>query len=365
MLTSLGELRGEGSSTNPADREDALKKFQEALELFQRCFAVQEYQLNEAQAMMPDVPVPDNPADETIDRPATEEFDSQFPEEEQWASIVEPITANALLDTTIAQIETLTVMCGLMISQDPTGLPWLEEYSRPLLQRATSLVEGIDRVQEVSLSMANLKCAFADAAFRTGRLDLMTYQEELNNAFGTDIDPWNSVQWLCDRADAYLTMTASIRPTTDLASQNEAVSPHSNDVQWKYLTRALADLTTATKLPIVPNLTKIHLRRGDCELLRYCLGKAPSCYKQAIQNATMLLRNAEIYYRGAAKFAKVELAGQEETEGLIKEALVSSLNGDSAKLKTYGDRVIKTMDEMRDEGLLVAEDIDRLGQQLK
>ncbi|MCJ1382802.1 hypothetical protein MMC17_005915 [Xylographa soralifera] len=365
VLTSLGELRSEGSSANPADRDDALKKFQEAMELFQRCFAVQEYQLNEAQATMTAAPMPDNPADEASDHPIIEELDSQFPEEEQWASIIEPITTNTLLDTTTAQIETLTVICGLVVSQDPAGLPWLEEYSRPLLQRATFLVEGTDRAQEVLLSRANFKCAFADAAFRTGRLDLTTYQEEVNNTFGIDIDPGSSVQWFCDRADAYINLTASVRAAADLASPNEGVSSQLNDVQWKYLTRALADLTTATKLPNVPNLAKIHLRRGDCELLRYCLGKAPSCYKQAIHNTTMLLRNAEIYYRGAAKFAKVEMASQEEGEALIKEAVVSSLSGDSAKLKIYSTRVVKTIDEMRDEGLLMAEDIGRLGQQLK
>ncbi|MCJ1394943.1 hypothetical protein MMC18_007824 [Xylographa bjoerkii] len=368
VLTSLGELRSDGSSANPADREDALKKFQEAMELFQRCFAVQEYQLNEAQAMMTVAPMPDNLADEVTDPLTAEELDSQFPEEEQWASIIEPITTHTLLDTTIAQIETLTVICGLMISQDPTGLPWLEEYASPLLQRAASLAEGTDRSQEVSLSRANFKCTFADAAFRTGRLDLITYQKELDNTFGTDRDPLSSVQWLCDRADAFITLTSSIRPTANLASPNEAVSSPLNDVQWKYLTKALADLTTATKMANAPNLAKIHLRRGDCELLRYCLGKAPSCYKQAVHNTTMLLRNAEIYYRGAAKFAKVEMAGQEEAEALTKEAVVSSLSGDSAKLVSlataHSTQIMTTIDEMRDEGLLVAEDIDRLGQQL-
>ncbi|MCJ1286649.1 hypothetical protein MMC26_005995 [Xylographa opegraphella] len=364
VLTSLGELRGEGSSTSPEGREDALKKFQEAMELFQRCSAVQEYRLNEAQAMTTDAPMLEDPTDEANHHPTEGEFDSQFPEEEQWASIIEPITANTLLDTIVAQIETLTVMCGLMISQDPAGLPRLEEYSRPLLQRANSLVEGTDRVQEISLSVANLTSAFADAAFRAGRLDLTTYQAELNNAFGSDIESSTSLQWLCDRADAYITFTASIRPTPELAAQIEAVSPQLIDLQWIYLTKALADLTTATKLPHVPNLAKIHLRRGDCELLRYCLGKVPSCYKQAVQNATMLLRNAEIYYRGAAKFAKVEMVGQEEAEALVKEAVVSSLNGDSAKLTPYGGQATKVIDEMRDEGLLMAEDMDRLGQQL-
>ncbi|MCJ1400420.1 hypothetical protein MMC11_003625 [Xylographa trunciseda] len=368
VLTSLGELRSEGSSAHSAEREDALKRFQEAMELFQRCFAVQEYQLNEAQAMMTDAPMPGDPADEALDHPTTEEIDSQFPGEEQWASIVEPITTNTLLDTTVAQIETLTVICGLMISQDPTGLPWLEEYSSPLLQRAASLAEGTGRVQEVLLSRANFKCAFADAAFRTGRLGLSTYQEEIDNAFGTDADPLSSVQMLCDRADAFINLTASIRFTADLASQTEALPTQLNDIQWKYLTKALADLTTATKMPDVPNLAKIHLRRGDCELLRYCLGKAPSCHRQAIESATILLRNAETYYRGAAKFAQVEMAGQEEGEALSKEAVVSSLSGDNAKLVSLvqknGTRVMTTIDEMRDEGLLTTEDMDRLGQQI-
>ena len=350
-----------------ADRENALKEFQEAMELFQRCFAVQEYQLNETQSLSTNMPSPENPNQEARDCLTDEAVDTQFPAEAQWTSIVEPITANTLLDTTIAQIETLTVICGLMIFQDPTGLPWLEEYSSPLLHRAAVLAEGTDRVQEVSLSSANLKCSFADAAFRTSRLNLLAYQEELESAFGHETDPRSSARWLCDRADAFVTLIASIHSTIDLGSQTEAELSQLKDVQWKYLTNALEDLTAAAKLPDVPNQPKIHLRRGDCELLRYRLGKAPSCYKLAARNMTMLLRNAEVYYRGAAKLAKVEMAGQEEAEALTKEAVVSSLSGDGTKLvsllKTHSARVWAIMEEMRDEGLLTTESIEQLGQQ--
>lgn len=315
---------------------------------------------------MTDMKMSDDPGHQAEDQPQSVNLNLQFSNEEQWASIVESVTTSTLLDTTIAQIETLTAICGLMVSQNPTGLQWVEGNSRPMLARASTLSEGSDRVREILLSTANFTCALADAAFRTGSLNLNAYQEELTSAFGKDIDIPNFAQALCDRADASLAFTASMRATIDMTSINASDLLQLNDIQWKYLTQALTDLTAATKLPDLHNLPKIHLRRGDCELLRYSLGRSPQSYKYAAQSADLLLENADTYYRGAMKLAMVEMAGQEEAEALVKEAVASSLNGNEAKLsellKTHSVQVSRTLDDMRDENLIGIEDFARLQQ---
>ncbi|MCJ1478459.1 hypothetical protein MMC13_007139 [Lambiella insularis] len=368
VLTSLGEITNESHSAMSDDKSDALERFQEALGLFQRCFAVQEDHLQEAQKLQHDIDMSISPPRIVGDQAQPAGLDSQSLDEEQWASVVEPVTPGTLLDTTIAQIELLTVVCNLKVTQDPTWLPWVEEYSSLLLKRAAcytaALSEGSDRVQEVSLSTANLTCACADAAFRTGHINLTTYLDELNMAFSKDVGLPDSAQALCDKADASLALTASIRVTINIASVSASDVSALNDVQWKQLTQALTDLTAATKVPNSHNLFKIHLRRGDCELMRYSLGKPPQSYKLAVQNADMLLKNAETYYRGAAKLAKIEMAGQDEAEALAKEAVASSLSGNEMKLlnliKQSRIQVLTILEEMREENLIDIEDFVRL-----
>jgi hypothetical protein len=106
---------------------------EEALGLFQRCLALQEYQYTESQAQaaaMPgDADVPD-PED------GGASLTSNEPQDDRWATIVEPITNNTLLDTVLAQVETLTLLCNLIpASSEPTLLTFITEYSANLLSQ--------------------------------------------------------------------------------------------------------------------------------------------------------------------------------------------------------------------------------------
>lgn len=284
------------------------------------------------------------------------EEQSLAPQEEQWVSILEPITSDTLLDTMIAQMETMTSMCGLMILQDPSGLLWLEEYSNPLLQRMSNFTKGSDKLPAITVSKANFLCAYADASFRVGKADLPTYQRELTNAFHNDQDLSNLPQGLCDRADAFITFVLSTHSAMTSTSLSDRDIAELSDLHWRYLTQALTDLTTASKLPDVFNLPKINIRRGDSELMRYRLGEAPTSYRHASQNASLLLKNAETYYRGAAKLAQVEKSQMEEVEAMVKEAVVISLNRAEKKATEFllrdRARVQSVIEEMVDEGLL-------------
>lgn len=109
---------------------------EEALGLFQRCLALQEYQHTESQAqeaaISEDAPMDDAELPDVEDGGVS--LVSDEPQDDRWATIVEPITNSTLLDTLLAQVETLTLLCNLTpASSEPTLLTFISEYSSKLL----------------------------------------------------------------------------------------------------------------------------------------------------------------------------------------------------------------------------------------
>lgn len=356
VLTSLAENLSEGRAAVNDRRNEALHLFQEALELFQRCLNVQEYKFSQAQenaAQEAEVP---SDSDNTDVAPSSGN-ESHISEEEVWAAVDEPITPDTLLDTTIAQLDTLTEICSLGSSHTRNDLAWIEEFYRTELQgKIDSYNNYNDRKHEVALSKANFISSISEAAFRGGKLDRLTYERELTAAFSHhDLDLNKDPQGLCDKADAHLSFNTSIQNAMQQTQANEF--PQIGSICWKHITKALDSLTAASKLPDAQNLPRIHLRRGDCELLRLHLGEAPLNYDLAIKSASTLLKNAEVYFRGAAALAKSsEDAAEEQKEAEVKEAIVMALADDSQRLglliKAQRDAVGAIAEEMTDEGLL-------------
>lgn len=365
VLTSLVEAATEPRHAAGGQLK-GLRPLQEALELFQRCLSLQEYQLAQSQeqndfAMMEE-PMESEPSPTEIGRAAVNDSTVS---EDAWASIEQPTTADSLVDTLIAQLETLTNLCGLVVSQEGGNLGWIEEYYRALEEKIGGLANETNRTQEANLTAAKFLAAFADASYRHGQLGVLEYERELNAAFdkeGTDLK--NHPQGLCDRADAELSFSASIKALTDSNTRLlQADSARVMEMRWKYITRALNDLTQASKIPHAENLPRIHLRRGDCELLRYQLGRAPNPHAIAAKSTATLVKNAEVYYRGAAGLAKNGGMTEEEHEASVKEVIAAALSGNRAGL----ERVVKTdeqavsgiIEDMREEGLLSNDDIRR------
>ena len=362
VLTSLAETISEGKKPSESPRDEALCLFQESLEFFQRCLNVQEFKLtqdqeNSKQEAHP--PLDDyNASINNINTTA-----SNSPKEEIWASVEEPITKEALLDTAIAQIDTLTAICTL--SPSHTGLAWVEEYYRNTLKdRVESYVNDSSRYHEATLAQAKLNCALSDEAFRGGRLDLSTYERELNAAFNSEgLDLVNDPPSLCDKADAELAFNASVQSAVQQAQVTELGQISS--ICWKHITKALDSLTAASKLPDAQNIPRIHLRRGDCELLRLHLGDAPLRYDLAVKSAPTLLKNAEVYFRGAANLAKRDVTAEEEqNEAEVKQSVVAGLAGDTEKLpllvKNQRGLVESIVKEMKEDGLLGEESLQKI-----
>ena len=362
-MTSLAEAISEGENPSRSPQDEALRLFQESLELFQRCLTVQEFKLTEDQEKSTQHAQPPPDADSS----STDSINSaasNASEEEVWASIEEFVTKDALLDTTIAQVDTLTAICGLGCSH--TGLAWVEDYYYTTLKDKVLLyVDGSSRHNETALAQARFTCALSDAAFRCGRLDLPTYENELHAVFTSqDLDLSNDPRSLCDKADAELAFNASVQAALQQAQPTEMAQTSS--ICWKHITRALDSLTAASKLPGAQNLLRIHLRRGDCELLRLHLGEAPLKYDLAIKSAQTLLKNAEVYFRGAANLAKRDVVTEEEqNEVEVKQSIAAGLAGDTERLsflvKTQRDLVESIVEEMRDDGLLGAGSLQKIG----
>ncbi len=376
MLTSVAEIITEGRNPSEGNRDDALKLFQEALELFQSCLDVQEFNFSRAQEQENEPPGAEPSQQQDHPNPpdpgTTSSNVSETSETEVWATIVEPITKDILLDTCLAQIGTLTALCNLESSQNHPGLPWVEQYYRStLLPKVSAYVDSPARKHEAALENAKFTSALSDAAYRTRAIDLPTYERELNSSFNnSEVDLASDPQGLCDRADAELMFNMSIEAS--LNSLGSSITPEGmaqlNVTRWKHLTRAVDSLTSASKLPSAKNLARIHLRRGDCELLRLKLGETPTHYELARKSATTLLNNAGIYYKNALAATGTVVGfkdtGDEQKEAVVREAVVIVLKGDGSKLRQLvtedAGAVEGELEDMRGDGLLGVEAWERI-----
>ena len=361
VLSSVAEIVGEGRRAEAYDKTKALTLLQEALELLLRCADVQEMQFDEASRQDPaDMHNEENTVNDDNDRM------SDVSTDEKWASIDESVTKDSLVDTAIAQLETLTTACSLIAPHQDRSLPWIEEYSTAIMQTNLPVyIQRTDRQADVAIATANFTSAYSDASFRCGRIDLHTYQMELDLAWPQDVDFPGDPRALCDMADAAITFNASVTQyvLSDISNEEQ----HRTEIrklQWKYLSKALDNLTTASNISGALNLPRIHLRRGDCELLRCRLGDEPAPYDIALKSAPTLMKNAEVFYRGAASLATSEGASEEAKEARIKEAIVRAIFGDGGRLlehlKTDRAAVEDVVQDMREEDMLSDDVVARL-----
>ncbi|KAJ5833182.1 hypothetical protein N7474_001493 [Penicillium riverlandense] len=366
VLTSLAETMSDAK--HPGD--DALAQagtlLQEAVELFQRCLTLQEMKYSEmeeqVQAMesmgnQPEEPMPSAEPAEAAEAGSTDES------QEQWAAIVEPVTKNTLVDTAVAQLDTLTALCNLLtFNPGEGGIGWVEEYSSGLVQtRLPMYVDGSDRQYEAALARTKLICAMNEVLYRGGHSNVDTYQQEVGKAFGPDLDLSADPGGLCAKADALISFNSALSdvPPSDPESFNTALS-----ARWQSLSVALDTLTAASKIPDADNLPKIHLARGDVEMHRWQLGMSPWNYEMAQQNGATLLRNAQTYYRGAAALARRDGAGEEERDGSCKEAIAAAVAGETAKLDqlkaTILNEVVAVAQDMVEDGMVNGTDMASL-----
>ena len=263
VLTSLVEALTEDRSGS-VSKEDGLRYLEEAIELFQRCLTLQEFHYAESQAQeeataqnpqpleveIPDTEASSSPATSShVSAPSTAPSEAggssitQPAEEERWATIVEPVTNDTLLDTVLAQLETLTLLCELITADEGRVLTWIEEYSTGLLTtKLPAYVAGTDREEEAALTRANFIAALANANFRCQRMDAATYTRALDDAFAK-LDLEHDPEGLCDKAEALIAYSSALG-THFSDPQSSAAS------RWTALTTALDALPAHQSSPL-------------------------------------------------------------------------------------------------------------------
>jgi hypothetical protein len=132
-------------------------------------------------------------------------------------------------------------------------------------------------------------------------------------------------------------------------------------LSWSALSTALTSLTTASKLPDVENLAAIHVLRGDVEMLRYQMGVQGWALSQ--KSADVLLKNAEVFYRGGKNVANAAGERGVEMEGQVKEALVKGIRGDREGIRGLlggVEGVEKIVSEAVEDGLFTGDQLQGL-----
>jgi hypothetical protein len=135
-------------------------------------------------------------------------------------------------------------------------------------------------------------------------------------------------------------------------------------LSWSALSTALSNLTLASKLPDVENLAAVHVLRGDVELLRYQMGVQGWDISQ--KSAEVLVKNAEVFYRGGKNVAMAAGEGGVEREARVKEALVKGIRGDGEGMRGLLGGMVhveveKIVGDAVEDGVFTAGQLQQLG----
>ncbi|KAI4594906.1 hypothetical protein KJ359_007429 [Pestalotiopsis sp. 9143b] len=306
VLTSIAEEIG-GDDGMP-DKE-ALKLVQEALDLLSRCYSIQETKLqesieqerlaNEQATGMETEAASDvaSSAQEGHDHDHDHDHESN---DDQWFTVVEPVTHDSLIETLLAEINALTLGCSILINMDdapPSTLPMITERYETLDQKISSLTQGNqERLQEISYAKAEFVSAVLGVGFKEGTVDAAKYKQRRDATF--------NVPELVENGTSE-TLLANARSLLAFNSALGELDPAQGPLRWTALTDCIKHLTRASKTQglSASDLAMTHLLRGDANLYLYALAVPPVSYELAIKTAASLAKNAEGYYRNAGKLS--------------------------------------------------------------
>ncbi|KAI5309605.1 hypothetical protein KEM55_002850 [Ascosphaera atra] len=224
MKVARSNISDAGTGEDDARIGRALQCLFEALDLFQRCLSLQEFQVNESEEAMAEAKKLAEAAGVQQEGSNTQqpEEDEKAPDDaekdsdsknEQWVSQSEVVTRDSLIDTTVAQFQTLSTLTSLLSGENANELAWVESYSKPIIDEKLSQYSqgaGPEKLEEVGTAKATFIVSLADAFYRVGRLDFKTYRDELTNAFLPLGDISTNPEALVVQAEALVTFSNAI-----------------------------------------------------------------------------------------------------------------------------------------------------------
>jgi hypothetical protein len=236
-------------------------------------------------------------------------------------------------------------------------LQFIQDYATGIIEiKLDAYCIGTGRDIESTIARDEYFAALSDLQFRNGLLNIQPYFDTIKQLYSFSTAQSNP-EALVKSAEARITFHNNVLLYEDTLN-----------LSWEALSTALVNLTTASKLPDVENLAAVHVLRGDVEMLRYQMGQRG--FAAAKKSAEVLLKNAEVFYRGGKNVARA--AGEQgvEGEGAVKEGLVRGLRGDGMGMQgvfagmlagSQGDVVEKMISEAVEDGVVTRAQLQGLG----
>lgn len=356
-MTSLAETAiGDSSTSSQESAGLPLQLLQEAHSFFEQCLLIQTERYTrfvEATTQYDNLRADEATAvsasrEQEPAKSIQPESQSETADNEVWAAIEEPVKQSTLLDTCLAAVQSMATLV-LVVQSEQSKLQEIEQRCSILLSQAESYFDPLDTEasEEFCIVKAKLASALLRANFGLGSIAAKVYASELDKAF-LFADRTSTLEALSESAEARVSFnTACIQR----AAQLGLVGPDPAeilDLRWHQLTRALADLTKAANLASNPIPWTFQARKAEAELLRARLGDAPDNLATAQGHRLVLLRNAEVYYRGAKNLATAAGEMDFASDMAARESVVKSLRGEAPLDSRLGSTVV----EMIEEGLI-------------
>lgn len=295
------------------------------LRMFDRVLSLQESQL---QAIVPqDIDLDTEDGGVTLSDSSTfekvERADSDRSEQsEQWAVIKEPVTKSDVLDTVLAKLEALILLCGLI--QQPgntqlTGDPFIfyKEQGGDLLSKLDKLLEDLPESRaEAVLPRANFTVAVADLGFRSRNISAQQYTEHVQRAFPSGIPAELGPVMTVNKAEAYIQLAQALLESTDRNSAE--VTSNQLLSHFNLAAKLLAEAAAQDK-----KNARLCCLRGDVEMFRSRIIMRNEVDPKQLTTVETLWGNAGVFYRGARKLAEAYPDGQMDmkVEGIVKGIL--------------------------------------------
>ncbi|CAI6336008.1 unnamed protein product [Periconia digitata] len=369
VLTSLAEAVLE-AETQQVAKVPARALLEEASDLFAKCLVSQQEEYERMAADMEAMKaqqhsdwdsdtVKQGYSDQDTSAMETASTTSSGPDE--WATVEEPLTPLAILETCTAQLSALTTLLPLYDPADtsaiepraqqglsttnksiPTLLTLIQNSpsdQQPVDDKSTagptlSLSSEPEDIEtspqdDAVLASAAFNAALAELQYRAAQITSAQYANTIESLFTTlttQTQPQSQEQQLARQntisayADALMDLASAISETS-LYSASSATNADA-EIQWTSLTHAQKLLTSLASppkdnsisapppLPAI-RLASIFMARADVDLARFHISVSPTAAPAWVSSRAVLIANAGVFYRGARTYA--EKAGDAAT----------------------------------------------------
>jgi hypothetical protein len=418
VLTSLAEASLE-SGTQETAKVPARALLEEAVDIFTKCLGSQQREYEQMQAEIAKAQA-SGEYQEAWEGNGVSLNDARAEEEEaemasasseaagDWATVEEPLTLEAVLETCTAQLGALTTLLGLydpsdvaniekkaydgketatakipalinLIDTSPSVHAKDEPKAGPTLSLGSSAMEEVTTTpkDDAILAAANFQATIAEVAYRSGQSDSTQYAQTVEQIFSkiassAEIPAGSELAVANIRssyADALIDLASALADGTQYTPSSPTFATDT-EIQWTALTQAQNLLTQLAAAPYTAvlsasRLADIFLARGDTDLFRFRITLFDIAKPAWVKSKSVLVGNSGVFYRGARTYAEkagaVEVRSTADAKAVVAEVLKEVAGGSQAIKDHWKGRtadVAKALEQMVEEGIIGRENVE-------